>query len=975
MRNLRKLMAVIVSVAIMASLLVAPAFAEQTMTDVEVCELLDVLRGTGGGLTAEYLASKPQRYQAARLFLRLQGLEDDALAFPGTANFSDVEAMPDWQFAAENKAVLAYLYANPELGFVGYTDGTFRPFNEISAMEYYKVLLTALGYEQNVDYVYGDDLLDFAASLGLSEVADVEEFTIMHLATATVEALKAVVKDGEETLLEKLVADGVIDEDLAIETGIYKEAVVALEVTDVTWGNLVEAFVTFNQKLDASTVKVDNFKAAGAKAGDVDLLSDGMTVKVTVASGKNKANGSSLDLEVTTGVKSASGVALAKAFKDSQRVFDRELPEVVGVKLTGPRTIEITFSEPVTGADASVKINKGIYGCKVDAIAGVTNVVTVTINSSKLPEKDYTISISGFKDYAGFTMLAVDETLAYAADKSPIDIVASSVVATQTYVKFSFNKEVVFPEGVDIEDYFYHTYSAYKPLSVDDSKNPTFTVYFTDTDDDTVDRPIPVGETKLVILSGGSGKKIKDLWGNELDRDITVQITVTADTEAPYIVKAPEVKSQKKIDLTFNEAIKGWDKKDNYAITDADGNKVEINTISYDIDKFVVSLQFANNLSGDYGIIIKGIVDDTINQNKMVEVSYEFTVDDMTPPDEEGDFEAYAVDNGEADEKDIIYVHYPEKMATEGTYSVLNTDNYRIKGDKLPDKTTIDPFGTTGTIVKITLPDASVYDVVGLELTIGRVADLAGNKTAKLTNVATIQIEEAPKVEAIEQTSKNQLKVTFNKILTSLLDDAFVIKVGNKDPLEEGDGVVVESFDYDYKKGKTIAILTLTEVAVDELFVESGEVYGTNSGYLFTQYAVLSLVGEHVVSETGKPAVNDADLNDTVKDKWAPTMKSVTTDVYGDEIVIAFSEDLDDALESWYAQDLVVKDKDGKVKKAGVDYTTEVDGKTIVIKLAAGLTATKDWKVSTKDTVTYICDASAQKNLIVKFGETKVKVQ
>ena len=64
-------------------------------------------------------------------------------------------------------------------------------------------------------------------------------------------------------------------------------------------------------------------------------------------------------------------------------------------------------------------------------------------------------------------------------------------------------------------------------------------------------------------------------------------------------------------------------------------------------------------------------------------------------------------------------------MAVSGDYSVLKTDNYLLGGIGLPDGTELDLFGSTGRVVRITLPDAS-WVITGKTLTIGRVADAAG---------------------------------------------------------------------------------------------------------------------------------------------------------------------------------------------------------------------------------------------------------
>src|SRR5690554_884387 len=80
-------------------------------TDVEIAGYLALLIRDGDGLTADYLAKSTTRYQAAVMFLRLKGLQDEAFAFSGTNNFADASLV-----STKNQAVLAYLLANQELG-------------------------------------------------------------------------------------------------------------------------------------------------------------------------------------------------------------------------------------------------------------------------------------------------------------------------------------------------------------------------------------------------------------------------------------------------------------------------------------------------------------------------------------------------------------------------------------------------------------------------------------------------------------------------------------------------------------------------------------------------------------------------------------------------------------------------------------------------------------------------------------------
>ena len=130
--------------------------------------------------------------------------------------------MADWQFAPENKAVLKLFACSTRARF-NRLPGWDVQANPISAMEYYKVLLTILGYRQGEDFEYGEDMLAFAKTKGLYEVARVTKFTISDLATATREALTTEVKGTGKTLAETLVEKGALDKDVAIEVDIYED--------------------------------------------------------------------------------------------------------------------------------------------------------------------------------------------------------------------------------------------------------------------------------------------------------------------------------------------------------------------------------------------------------------------------------------------------------------------------------------------------------------------------------------------------------------------------------------------------------------------------------------------------------------------------------------------------------------------------------------------------------------------------------
>ncbi|WP_179232782.1 plastocyanin/azurin family copper-binding protein [Paenibacillus rigui] len=179
--------------------------ASTARTDAQIAEELGILQGDGSGVTDSYLSKTTTRLQAAILFLRLKGLESAASGYKGSDNFSDAG-----QVSEANKAVLSYLKANPQLGWTGTGSGKFEPGEHITAQQYYKVLLEALGYKQDNDYTY-DNTLSFAESMGLSRVAKLGTLRNGNIATATVEALPVKVKGGEQSLLAVLVSQKVVD--------------------------------------------------------------------------------------------------------------------------------------------------------------------------------------------------------------------------------------------------------------------------------------------------------------------------------------------------------------------------------------------------------------------------------------------------------------------------------------------------------------------------------------------------------------------------------------------------------------------------------------------------------------------------------------------------------------------------------------------------------------------------------------------
>ncbi len=753
-------------------------------------------------------------------------------------------------------------------------------------------------------------------------------------------------------------------------------------VTSASGTNLAEIVVKFNKELDESTVLVDHFIVEGVVADSVFISDDSMTVTLTI----NKAvispvNGADYAIEVTKDVKDVAGNSLAKAYSTTINIFDTIIPVVTEINLTGPRTFEILFSEPVETGDVSVE--NGKYLCFVGE-AG-SNKVVVTFAVSMLIEGNYDVEVSGFKDYAGHSISNTDLVLAYIKDNTPITAVVTE--SSQTEVKVVFNKPVKLTP--DYSEYFYHTFSSWKPESaVSENGTGTDSVWTLDFKNN----PIHEGSSKLVIRHNAIWPYIEDEWGNKLTSNISIQIDTAVDNEPPSVTGI-NVMSESEIQITFSEHIQETIDQGNIRIKNADGDEVNIDNSYFEWNpaNLILTIELNDMLdAGIYTITFKSIKDASINENEMAETTMAFTIVDVIPIDITK-VVATAVEKEVNDEKDIIYVKYPEKM----NISVLDKSMYQLKSsgdtvfrtlDYYGAETVLELFGLTGRVVKITIPKADEQVVKGAVLRIGKVADLAGNEIEENSFDVGIVTGE-PVVTDIEQTDANKLTFKFDKALSSVLLDAFIIAV---DEIEYTPAALKWSVN-------TANDTTAVEVFLDGRCVGAINAldsdYSVDTGLILTDVAGvrIGLDGKKIESEFG---FNPEDVYDFTAgsapvipaDMWAASYQSmtVTQAVYDNigsgspdtRVSLKFSEPLSAEVGQFiYTYDLIVKKTDGDVLTSIVDYFTEViDGILVVYITDVEVPLEENdakYSIQTKDSITYIKGSDG--NRVNAFSEQEIK--
>ena len=868
MRNLKKLLAVVVAICVLATMTI-PAFAAETKTDAQIVEALGVLKGDGAGVTDTYLAKGTNRMQAAQLYLRLIGLEDEALAELSTDNFDDADLV-----YAGGQRILAYLKANPDLGWNGVGGNKFEPTGAASAQMIYKVMLEAMGYKQGVDFEWAD-VLTFAADKGLSKIADVTNLTNNDMATALVEALNAKVKDSDTTLAAKLVADGVIDEAAAIEAGLIAAVPEELVVVSVTANNLKQLVVTFNQEIkeagDEDNYELDTDGTA-AIDGDSDfaLQDDKKTVVITMTTAASE-NQDTVDLTVKD-IVTPGGTKMAEQTIEDIELFDNTIPKALSAAVIGNDTIKVTFSEPidpasVSGDDITVDGGDYIVVDDEDYPALVNNDTEINFKLySVLDEGELTVEVgSGIEDYAGYSAAKKTFTLKVVKDEDA-PVVVGLKDAKPGEITLIFSEDIEFVDDpVDLAD-FYHTNTNNAVSGAPTISGKELKLTFAE------GYELPLGTAYIYVEK----EAIQDMWDNK-NAKIAFKVEVETDVTKPTLDKVEQVDDQEdEIKLTFSEALEADSAEDvdNYTLLDKDGKKLDkisgaVLSADDGVDK-IVTITFDDELSGDYSIVVEKVKD--LAGNAIEKVTKSFTIKDKDAPDFPTTSGAAVLYNPGAKDQ-MLKINYGEAMAVTGAYSVLDLEKYQLDGTDLADVdgVTIKAVNDNKAVeIKIPHEDKGGQDFeVGDILIIARVANAAGNKTISLVSPAiTVVGAGTVAVDKAELTDKTTIAVTITQRLTTFKAQDFTIMDGASEVAYSRVKHTVNS------DGNSVVTFTVAERSTDD-------------GALSVVTAATQ--SKNVYGEFLEAATTD------VADKAAPEVDEVYYAADGLTIHVVFKEALDDA--------------------------------------------------------------------------------
>lgn len=195
----------------------------------------------------------PTRHEAVTMLVSLLGKKEGALAGEWETPFTDVV---DWA-----KPFVGYAYEN------GLTSGTsattYSGDAPLTAAQYFTFVLKALGYETGTDFQW-DKSFEFAAQIGLTDgrYATAKDFMRGDVTLVSRNALDVKMKGSDQTLAEKLIAEGVFTSDAyknSVENPLVLQQPASDFIPDVSFsieGKMLDRSRGLGFRFDAGTYVV-----------------------------------------------------------------------------------------------------------------------------------------------------------------------------------------------------------------------------------------------------------------------------------------------------------------------------------------------------------------------------------------------------------------------------------------------------------------------------------------------------------------------------------------------------------------------------------------------------------------------------------------------------------------------------------------------------------------------------------------------
>jgi hypothetical protein len=337
--------------------------------------------------------------------------------------------------------------------------------------------------------------------------------------------------------------------------------------------------VAFSEPMDPSTITTSTIfltNTATSAVVPATIAYNAATNTATLTPSASLPGSTAFTLTVTTGVKDASGNALATTFNSvfTTAVVDNTPPTVSSVSPANAATnvpinttVQVTFSEAmdsstITNTNVTLKVTS--TSALVPAVVvynKTTHVATLTPSSPLANSTGYTVTVTtGVKDAAGNALASPFTstfTTAAPADTTAPTIISRTPANAATGVATNVNPTVTFSEPMD--ETTINTTNIKLTVTSSSAAVAGVVTYNSATNTATFAPSAPLANNTGYTLTVTTG--VKDTSGNALAAQSTSTFTTVADTTAPTIIStfppnnATNIAIDTTVTVTFSEAM------------------------------------------------------------------------------------------------------------------------------------------------------------------------------------------------------------------------------------------------------------------------------------------------------------------------------------------------------------------------------------------------------------------------------------
>jgi len=404
MKNLKKLLAVVVAVTVLLSAMVPAFAAAEYNSEAEILKDLGLYAGVSTTSFDPALESTLKREDGVIMLEKALGVFDDAKAMSEAdvatelAKFSDANKLP-----AYAKNAVAYAVKNNLV--VGVGGGKFGVGAAMAGKDFATIVLKALGYQSGgVDFTAAEAVAKVAELAGQDLGDSVSTATNRDAAVAVIfTALSAKAKGKATTVIADLVASGDVTEAAAKASGLYTVEALSATVAQTAGNKLT---VTFNTAVDTAkatfevkkgSVKVNTKAAAWDEAKKVATLeayanlSEGdYTVAIGGLDMATKSLAIAVKASTVTKIEFLSDKLVKVAGNVKQATVGYKVTDQFGADVTKANTVTVSASVynggSWTDSDGSITVETSGTELKVgDPVAvtvihpGTAKVATATL--------------------------------------------------------------------------------------------------------------------------------------------------------------------------------------------------------------------------------------------------------------------------------------------------------------------------------------------------------------------------------------------------------------------------------------------------------------------------------------------------------------------------------------------------------------------------------------------------------------------